>query len=200
MIRNLISRLVSSRIVQRLAHMGRELAFYWVTVEKGNIVFAMLLGIPVMMLVGIIYVAYANHAHIVADQQRFTDLGCLARNVYHEARGESFVGQRAVAEVTLNRVASKLFPDTVCDVVYEMRWDPKRKRNVGAFSWTELDSVERPNGSAWQLAVDAAQSVYDREHAPVVHGALFYHANRISPRWAKTKNPVAKIGSHTFYE
>lgn len=200
MIRILISRLFSSRIVQRLAHVGREVAFYWVTVEKGNIGFAMLLSIPVMMLVGIIYVAYADHARIAAERQRFTDLGCLARNVYHEARGESFVGQRAVAEVTLNRVESKLFPSTVCDVVYEKRWDRKRKRNVGAFSWTEFDSVERPKGNAWQLAVDAARSVYDNEHAPLVHGALFYHANRISPRWAKTKNQVAKIGSHTFYE
>ena len=52
MIRTLVSRLFSSRIVQRLAHVGREVAFYWVTVEKGNIGFAMLLSIPVMMLVG----------------------------------------------------------------------------------------------------------------------------------------------------
>ncbi len=200
MIRTLLSRLASLRVAERLANVGRDLAYYWVTFDKGNVVFAVVLVMPAMVLIGIIYVAYANHARIATEQQRLTDLGCLARNVYHEARGESFVGQRAVAEVTLNRVASKLFPGTVCDVVYEMRWDSKRKRNVGAFSWTELDSVERPSGSAWQLAVDAAQSVYDREHAPVVHGALFYHANRISPRWAKTKKQIAKIGSHTFYE
>lgn len=195
-----ISRLAASRIARRLAQVGRDLSFYWATFDKGNIAFAVVLATPIMMLVGMIYIAYADHSRIVAEQQRFIDLNCLARNVYHEARGESFIGQRAVAEVTLNRVASRRFPGTVCEVVYEKRWDPKRKRDVGAFSWTELDSVERPAGNAWQLAVDAAQSVYDSEHAPVVHGALFYHANRISPGWAKTKNQVAKIGSHTFYE
>ena len=44
-------------------------------------------------------------------------LFCLALNVYFEARSEDVVGQYAVAEVTLNRVASDRFPDTVCDVV-----------------------------------------------------------------------------------
>jgi len=53
------------------------------------------------------------------------ELDCLAKNIYHEARGESLQGKKAVANVTLNRVHSNLFPDTVCGVVYQAvhsRW------------------------------------------------------------------------------
>src|SRR5262245_51695399 len=52
-------------------------------------------------------------------------IACLARNVYFEARGEIELGQYAVAEVTMNRKASGLYPNTVCGVVYERK----------AFSW-----------------------------------------------------------------
>ncbi len=109
-------------------------------------------------------------------------------------------GQYAVAEVTLNRVASKRFPDTICEVVHEQKWDIIRKRYVGAFSWTELDADMRPKkGLAWQRAATAAEAVYDSDEAPRLDGALFYHARRIEPRWAKTKKPIAKIGRHIFY-
>ena len=62
------------------------------------------------------------------------DLTCLARNVYYEARGEPEKGKLAVAKVTLNRVSSSRFPNTICDAVYEQRWDKRRRRYVGAFA------------------------------------------------------------------
>jgi hypothetical protein len=55
------------------------------------------------------------------------DLFCMVHNVYHESRGESVLGQAAVAYVTLNRVRSPAYPDSVCDVVWQK----------GQFSWTE---------------------------------------------------------------
>ncbi|MEO0830647.1 MAG: cell wall hydrolase, partial [Pseudomonadota bacterium] len=42
---------------------------------------------------------------------------CLAEALYFEARGETVKGQFAVAEVILNRVASSLYPNTVCGVI-----------------------------------------------------------------------------------
>jgi spore germination cell wall hydrolase CwlJ-like protein len=47
------------------------------------------------------------------------ELGCLVENVYFEARGEDVLGQAAVAYVTLNRVRSPDYPDTICDVVWQ---------------------------------------------------------------------------------
>jgi spore germination cell wall hydrolase CwlJ-like protein len=159
-----------------------------------------MLAVPVLVFAGIARFAYADHVRRVAVEQRRIDIRCLAENVYYEGRGESIAGQHAIAEVTLNRVESAQFPDTVCDVVHEQRWDVLRKRYVGAFSWTELDQVRRPQGQAWQRALAAATAVYDKEAAPRAEGALFYHATSIEPAWAKTKQRVAKIGNHVFYK
>ena len=174
--------------------------FFWLTRHTSALTFFTLLGLPFVTLGFIFRFAYTDHLEVQAEQQRQTDLTCLARNIYFEARGESVAGQHAVAEVTMNRVASKHFPDTVCSVVHEQRWDAIRKRNVGAFSWTELDSLSKPKGKPWQRATMVAVAAYDYEETPQVPGALFYHAERITPRWSRTKKLVAKIGRHKFYE
>ncbi len=175
-------------------------SFYWLTRHTNDLTFFVLLVLPFVTLGFIFRFAYTDHLEVQAEQQRQTDLTCLARNIYFEARGESVAGQHAVAEVTMNRVASKHFPDTVCSVVHEQRWDAIRKRNVGAFSWTELDSLSKPKGKPWQRATMVAVAAYDYEETPQVPGALFYHAERITPRWSRTKKLVAKIGRHKFYE
>jgi N-acetylmuramoyl-L-alanine amidase len=118
-----------------------------------------------------------------------SELDCLARNVYYESRGEPLVGQYAVAEVTMNRVASSLFPDTVCSVVNE--------RN--AFSWTHNESLREPYGFEWWRAQAVARSVLDNHASPYVGDALFYHATYVSPRWARTRPQIALIGGHIFY-
>ncbi|HEX5092790.1 MAG TPA: cell wall hydrolase [Burkholderiales bacterium] len=126
-------------------------------------------------------------------------LDCLARNVYYEARGESLAGQYAVAEVTMNRLASSRYPDSVCAVVHEQRWDELRGRYVAAFSWTEFYSVPEPEGEAWALAQKVAADVYHGRAAPRAEGATFYHSDSIRPSWARTQTRVARIGRHVFY-
>ena len=199
-LRSLFSGVRTWPVVRLLVRWRRELLNYWFTREKENLVFFSVLGLSIVLVGSMVYFAYSDHIRIRLKQQRDADLACLARNIYHEARGEPIAGQHAVAEVTLNRVASRLFPATVCEVVYEKRWDFVRNRSVGAFSWTELDSVSKPTGIAWQRAVRAAETVYDRQQDPTVQGALFYHADSIEPGWAKMKKQVAKIGSHIFYK
>jgi len=131
------------------------------------------------------------------SQQR--DLACLALNVYHEARGEPLAGQYAVAEVTMNRRASRNFPRTVCEVVYQKSWDPIRGRYVGAFSWTELEPLPQPRGEAWRVARQVAEAVYYGRQPSAVRGAIFYHATYIQPEWARNRQRVAQIGQHIFY-
>jgi N-acetylmuramoyl-L-alanine amidase len=55
------------------------------------------------------------------------DLFYMVQNVYHEARGEDALGQAAVAHVTLNRVRSPAYPDSVCSVVWQKDSFPGRK-------------------------------------------------------------------------
>ena len=54
----------------------------------------------------------------ITSAVRERQLGCLAKNIYHEAGNEPFEGKVAVAQVTLNRASSDKFPDDVCKVIY----------------------------------------------------------------------------------
>jgi spore germination cell wall hydrolase CwlJ-like protein len=173
--------------------------------DKGTLAFQAMLGVPFVALVFIIYVASTAQAPSLpltrndAARQRTIDLNCLAENIYYEARGEPVDGQYAVADVTLNRVRSPLFPHTVCEVVHEARWDPERRRFVAHFSWTELERLPTPGGPAWKQAMSIAMAAYDHAYSTEVPDALFYHATSVHPYWADTKKPVATIGNHIFY-
>lgn len=184
-------------LAARLRHSS---PFYWLACNTRDLTFFTLLGLPLVTLGFLFRFAYTDHIQIESAQKRHADLTCLARNIYFEARGEPMAGQYAVAEVTMNRVASRRFPATVCAVVHEARWDSIRKRYVGAFSWTEKDTVSRPKGIPWQRATMVAVAAYDNPDASRVSGALFYHAERITPSWSRTKKMVAEIGRHKFYE
>lgn len=138
-----------------------------------------------------------NSVHAVKVEQQ--SLTCLALNVYFEARGEPQAGRYAVAEVTLNRVASPYYPDSVCAVVYQQNWDPLRSRYVAAFSWTELETLPAPRGKEWREAWQVAEEVYYRRRQPSVGAALHYHADYIKPSWSRHREPLARIGNHVFY-
>ena len=182
------------------AGLRRSSPYFWLARRTGDLTFFTMVGLPFLSLVFIFRFAYADQIQIESEQRRHADLTCLAQNIYFEARGESLAGQYAVAEVTMNRVASRRFPDNVCAVVHEKRWDRIRKRDVGAFSWTELDSLKKPKGVPWQRATMVAVAAYDNQEEARVPGALFYHAERITPRWSRTKRLVAQIGRHKFYK
>ena len=156
-----------------------------------------LILVLVLALVGAAFFFALRAAYAHRDERR--DLVCLARNVYFESRGEPINGQYAVAEVTMNRLASGRYPRTVCGVVYQKNWDSLRKRYVGAFSWTEFDTLSPPVGEQWLQAWDVAEAVYYGRGPRVLDGAMFFHAVYIMPDWARTKRPIARIGGHVFY-
>lgn len=138
--------------------------------------------------------------HLVKYKNVQHDIKCLALNIFHEARSESEAGQRAVASVTLNRVASKRYPNNICDVVYQKSWDKIRKRYVGQFSWTEFDEPPKLKSKAWYRAWKIAKLAYREKDKKQLKGAVFYHAKYIKPSWARKKKPIARIGRHIFYK
>lgn len=128
------------------------------------------------------------------------ELECLAANVYHEARDQGREGMLAVAFVTLNRVESEYWPDSVCEVVYEGH--TRRDRRC-QFSWTcDGKSDEPRERAAWYASLDIAREVLSGEVSDdITHNAVFYHANYVSPSWSKSarKVRVAVVGDHIFY-
>lgn len=181
------------------ARRGVRLAGY--RADREAIAFALMIGAVLLVFGFGLHSMFARHERALklARETERKNLECLAKNVYYEARGEPPEGQYAVAEVTMNRRASRRYPATVCAVVYEKRWDAIRMRYVGAFSWTEFYAVPEPAGEAWAFAQKVAADVY-YERAPArVEGATYYHATYINPSWARTQKRVTQIGRHVFY-
>jgi spore germination cell wall hydrolase CwlJ-like protein len=122
------------------------------------------------------------------------EIRCLQQNVYFEARNQSVLGQASVAWVTLNRVNSKKFPNTICDVI----WQNKQ------FSWTHDGKSDKPkNLKAWETAQQVSYAVlydYAFNKSDPTAGALFYHADYVKPYWSASFKVTKQIDSHIFYK
>ena len=125
------------------------------------------------------------------------ELTCLARAVYFEARSESELGQLAVAKVILNRVKDPDYPKTICGVVYQ----GSERRNSCQFSFAcdGLAGVIR-SPSSWARAKSIAERAVADDPSIRMLQATNYHADYVSPRWAKTLKRLVRIGHHIFYK
>ena len=170
---------------------GMRLRLLWYRLDKAVAAFALFFGLIVGLLVAGALAVFSERDAASASLKAFhaKSLDCLARNVYYEARGEAIAGQYAVAEVTMNRMSSRYYPKTVCDVVYQK----------DAFSWTGQRGLEAPAGAEWHRARKVAEEVYYQKRAPTLHGVTHYHATYVRPDWSKERQRVARIGRHVFY-
>lgn len=122
---------------------------------------------------------------------------CLARAIYHEARGESIKGQFAVAEVILNRVDAPRFPNSICAVVYQ-----GARGQIGScqFSFAcDGRSEAMPNRSAARKASRIAILLSDGAYSRLTEGALYFHTVSVSPSWSRHFEQTALIGAHRFF-
>ena len=131
----------------------------------------------------------------------------LTLNVYEEARSESLHGQQAVADVTINRVIDKRWPDTIESVVLQRR----------QFSWVGAAGIK----TSWEL-VEYQQRLLDtmnnneielnayRQAEAVARKALttgykprytftHYHEKSLKLVWTQGHTKSLTIGTHKFY-
>ena len=123
-------------------------------------------------------------------------LDCLSQAVYYEAASEGEAGERAVAQVVLNRMRHPAYPATVCGVVYQ-----GSDRITGCqFTFTCDGSLARiPLGAMWKQAQRIAkEALSGKVYAPVGH-ATHYHADYVLPYWADSLDKSVKVGRHIFY-
>jgi spore germination cell wall hydrolase CwlJ-like protein len=176
------------------------------------------------------YIAYSNQANvlptpvilqpegietILPEETDFVeysedDLFCLQQNIFFEARNQSVEAMQAVALVTMNRVASKFYPDTICDVVFQGRMsDGKRLKNQCQFSWTcdgkpDIPSLKNKKELiAWNTAHTIAVEVLSGNVENFLgKNVTHYHASYVSPNWSKARRyvRVASIQRHVFYK
>lgn len=162
---------------------------------------------PVMIFFAVIFVAITavmySLKHIKTDpiNQKYAtlkemeqSLDCLTENIYFEAAGSNVESKISVAQVTLNRVNSGKFGNTVCQTVFQK----------AQFSWT----ISKPRAlrvrdvRAYNESREVAKKVLlEGFRLPSITKATYYHADYIpQPYWARNMHKVAKIGSHIFYE
>lgn len=138
---------------------------------------------------------FSTAAVAKCDGDPAKEMEILALNMYHEARGEGRTAMQMVGEVTLNRVASGEYPDTICEVVYQK----------GQFSWVTKKDHTPYEKEAWEAALDIAHDLLNQDvgNLYIFDNGATHFANlgalENPPTWTKTFDKVAQIGSHTFF-
>lgn len=123
-------------------------------------------------------------------------LRCLAEAVYFESRGEDMRGQFAVAEVILNRVDSRVYPDDVCAVVTQ----GAERRNACQFSYACDGKADRVvNRAAFVRAAKIAKVMLSGRPRVITEGATHFHTTAVNPSWARKLTETTRIGAHIFY-
>lgn len=126
-------------------------------------------------------------------------LQCMARNIYWEAASEPFEGKVAVAQVTINRVQSGKFADSVCGVVHQKTKFVEKV--VCQFSWfCETNHLTKPvYQKLYKESEEVAKMVMlEGFRLPMLKEAIYYHADYVNPRWNKPR--ITQIGRHIFYK
>jgi spore germination cell wall hydrolase CwlJ-like protein len=123
-------------------------------------------------------------------------LKCLTDAIYYEAANEPDDGQRAVAQVIINRMRHPTYPNSICGVIYQ-----GSERSTGCqFSYSCDGSMARtPARPAWLRGQRVAmQALAGYVYTPVGM-ATHYHATYVYPYWAPSLNYISTIGAHRFY-
>jgi spore germination cell wall hydrolase CwlJ-like protein len=130
----------------------------------------------------------------VLDEARAVD--CMTAAVYYEAAFESLDGQRAVAQVVINRLRNPVFPKTVCGVVFQ-----GGDRSTGCQFTFVCDGAlaRKPDPEVWARARKVAEAALHGYVMKKVGNATHYHAVYVAPYWSPTLIKVAQVGAHIFY-
>lgn len=132
---------------------------------------------------------------LTAKQER-----CLTRNIWHEARGESFISQLWVSQTTVNRSNNPKFPNSICGAVHQK----------GAFSWYHtlpkskhrvqpVNKLEEKAYKQIQFVIETTV-ILNKMGIDVTGGSLYYHTVEVKPYWSDKMLYLATVGSHRYFK
>lgn len=116
-----------------------------------------------------------------------SSLACLALAIYIESRNQPENGQVAVGYTIINRTSHPGFPKTICKVV-----------GSAEFTWNKKAKIKEPE--AYSDSLKLAGKLLKHEVQDPTHGALYFHHQRVHPKWASKMQRITKIGKHIFYK
>lgn len=137
-----------------------------------------------------------------ANSTQQNEQQCLAKVIYHEARGETTNGKTAVAKVVLNRKNHKKFPKTICSVINQIHVVNKRKR-ICQFSWvcSNKNKID-VSSKSWQDAKILSSNILNHK-IPLPNlgpDVLFFRSRHSFKKFDKSYKLVKKIDNSLFYE
>jgi len=134
------------------------------------------------------------------------EAACLAEAIYFESGNQSDAGRLAVGHVILNRVEMHNYPDTVCGVVHQARWEENWKGNMVPvlhkcqFSYyCDGKPEEITDSKTWNESLMLAALLVNGQY-DFTHGASHYHNDQVHPFWADHLKRTVTIDNHIFYK
>jgi spore germination cell wall hydrolase CwlJ-like protein len=151
---------------------------------------------PILAPAGKVY--YRSYLESVSAPKQSKQLRCLAEALYFEARGETVKGQFAVAEVILNRVDHRRYPDSICEVINQ----GTGRKFACQFTYTcdgRAETIHEPKAYT-RVSKVAHLLMSGKVSRSLTKGATHYHTTAVKPKWSRSFPKTAKIGSHIFYK
>ena len=139
-------------------------------------------------------IGYAKTYNI--DQEKI----CLAKVIYHEARGESDLGKKSVAKIVINRKQHRKFPKTICQVVNQVAYIGRKK--VCQFSWVCNKPKFDSGSDSWENSLALSDAILNNETSLPNFGpdVLFFRSTSSRQSFGKGYKLVTKVGHAKFYE
>ena len=135
------------------------------------------------------------------DQDRESELACLAEALSFEGRGEGLHGMVAIALVIKNRVAARRYPSSVCEVVHQGPRSKGSSSRACQFSyWCDGKAEFISDPGSWsQAQLIAGGVLHSLVDMPPVGAATHYHSTKCTPAWASKLRFLGQIKRHKFY-
>jgi spore germination cell wall hydrolase CwlJ-like protein len=121
---------------------------------------------------------------------------CLSRTIYWEAKSEGVAGMEAIANVVMNRLGHRGFPNKICEVVRQ-----GREQGACQFSWWcdgRSDDVEE--AKPYAIAKEISRKALNRQLRDRTGGAMYFHHRKVNPGWSAEYIKTVEIGEHIFYK
>jgi spore germination cell wall hydrolase CwlJ-like protein len=135
----------------------------------------------------------------ITTEVRERQLACLAKNIYYEAGNQPFEGKVAVAQVTINRTESGLYPSDICKTIYQK--NIVYEKVLCQFSWVcdRTVTTRALNKASFKESEEVAKKVLlEGFRLPSLTEAMYFHGDYINPGWKRER--ITKIGNHIFYK
>ncbi len=129
------------------------------------------------------------------DAARARAADCLTAAMLYEA-GHDPAGQRAVAQVVINRARHPAFPKSICGVIFQ-----GAERQSGCQFTVTCDGAmaRRYSDSAWSNARLLASAVLSGSVFTPVGHATHYHTDWVVPYWSSSLEKISAVGTHLFF-